>query len=167
MSVTKRPSVSGSWPTLLALVLLGLFWSLWGLLFAWEVSRWVGSGLEFTSVVLGALEWAALFVAFGLAHVLAAFGLRAGKGWAVVLAGVLGLLGLLALGAAARWLITMTVDNAGHFDIDTVSVWRFRGWVVIGIFGLLVLSNVVLLVTVARIGLGRLRTPATLESTLG
>ena len=164
--MTQRPSVSGSRPTLLALVLLGLFWSMWGLLFVWEVSRWVGAGPEFTSVVLGALEWAALFVVFGLAHVLAAFGLRAATGWADVLAGVLALLGLLALGTAVRWLIT-TVDNAGHFDIDTVSVWRFHGWEVIGIFGLLVLANVVVLVTVTRVGLGRLRRPAARESSSG
>ena len=153
MSTTQPRNVSGSWPILLALVLLGLFWSFWGLLSIREVFRWVGAGPEFTSVVLGSLEWAALLVGFGLAHLLAAFGLRAGKGWAVVLAGVLGLLGLLALGAAARWLITMTVDNAGHFDIDTVSVWRFHGWEVIGIFGLLVLADAVVLVHVARAGL--------------
>ena len=167
MSTTQQRNVSGSWPILLALVLLGLFWSFWGLLSIREVFRWVGAGPEFTSVVLGSLEWAALLVGFGLAHLLAAFGLRAGKGWAVVLAGVVTLLGLLALGAAARWLITMTIDAAGHLDIDTVSVWRFHGWAVVGIFGLLILSSVVILVTEARIGLRRPGTPATRESTLG
>ena len=167
MSTTQQRNVSGSWPILLALVLLGLFWSFWGLLSIREVFRWVGAGPEFTSVVLGSLEWAALLVGFGLAHLLAAFGLRAGKGWAVVLAGVVTLLGLLALGAAARWLITMTIDAAGHLDIDTVSVWRFHGWAVVGIFGLLILGSVVILVTEARIGLRRPGTPATRESTLG
>jgi len=167
LSTTQQRNVSGSWPILLALVLLGLFWSFWGLLSIREVFRWVGAGPEFTSVVLGSLEWAALLVGFGLAHLLAAFGLRAGKGWAVVLAGVVTLLGLLALGAAARWLITMTIDAAGHLDIDTVSVWRFHGWAVVGIFGLLILGSVVILVTEARIGLRRPGTPATRESTLG
>lgn len=151
VSVIQRRNVSGSWPTLLALGFLGLFWSLWGLLFVREVLRWVGAGPEFTSVALGALAWAAVFIGIGIAHLLAALGLRAGRGWAIVLAAVLA---LIDLGAGAHWLLAMTVDSAGRFDIETVSVWRFSGWQVIGIFGLLLLAVVVILVAVARVGRG-------------
>ena len=106
--MTRLPRVAHPWPTLRALVALGLFWSFWGLLSAWEVLRWVGAGPEFTSFVLGDIEWAAIFTGFGVAHVLAAFGPWAWRSWASVLAAVLALVGLLVLGAAARWLIPLT-----------------------------------------------------------
>ena len=167
MNTTRLRRVAHPWPTLLALVALGLFWSFWGLLGAREALRWVGAGPEFTSVVLGDIEWAAIFTGFGIAHVLAAFGLWAWRSWASVLAAVLALGGLLALGAAARWLILLTADIEGHFDIETVSVWRFHGWEVIAIFGLLVLADAVILVAVARAGLRRRRMLGARERSVG
>ena len=150
MSADQRRSINASRATVLALVVLWLFWSFWGLLGVREVFRWVGAGPEFTAFVLADLEWIALITGFGVVHLMAAFSLRAGMGWATVLAGVLALLGLLVLGSAARSLIMMTVAAEGHFAIDTLSYWRFHGWQVVGIFGLLILADTVILVSVAR-----------------
>ncbi len=145
-----------SWPTLLALVLLGLFWFSYGLLGVLNAFRLAGVERSPTAFLLADLEWTARFTGFGIAHLLAGYGIANWRGWAILLAAVLALLGLLALGSAALSVITMTADAEGQFDIPNVSVWRFNGWQVIGIFGLLVLADVVVLVSVARVGLRRL-----------
>ncbi len=159
MSTTQQHSMRRSWPTLLALVLLGLFWFAYGLLGVLNAFRLAGVEHYPTAFLVADLEWTALFTGFGIAHLLAAYGIENWRGWAILLAAVLALLGLLALGSAALSVIMMTADAEGHFDIPTVSVWRFNGWQVIGIFGLLVLADVVVLVSVARVGLRRLRAP--------
>ena len=156
--MTQRRSLSGSWPILLALVLLGLFWFLYGLVGALQVYRVAGAGPQYVAVLLASLPSIVLVTGFGAAHVIAAYGLWARRRWGTVLAAVVSVLGLIALGFAARWVVSMTADAAGQLDISMLSVWRFHGWEVIGIFGLFVLADVVVLVTVARDVLARLRT---------
>ena len=75
-----------------------------------------------------------------------------------MLAAVLSVLGLVAFGLAARWVISMTADTSGQIDVSTLTVWRFHGWEVIVIFGLFVLADVIVLAAMARDVLTRLRT---------
>ena len=157
--MTHRRSLTGSWPILLALALLGLFWFLYGLVGAVQVYRVAGMAAQYPAVLLASLPSIALFTGFGLAHLVAAYGLWVRRGWAIVLAAVVAVLGLTVLGLAARWVMATTADAVGQFDIGMLSVWRFHGWEVIGIFGLFVLADVVILVAVAREILERLRTP--------
>lgn len=157
--MTQRRSLTGSWPILLALVLLGLFWFFYGLVGAVQVYRVAGVGPQYMAVLLASLPSIALITGFGVAHLVAAYGLWVRRGWAIVLAAVVAVLGLTVLGIAARWVMTMTVDAVGQFDIGMLSVWRFHGWEVIGVFGLFVLADVVVLVAVARDVLERVRNP--------
>jgi len=48
-----------------------------------------------------------------------------------------------------------------------VSAWRFHGWEVIAIFGLLVLADAVILVAVARAGLRRRKMLGARERSVG
>ena len=110
--MTKRRSVRSSWPILLALVLLGLFWCLYGLAGAVQMYRFAGVGPEAMAVVVAAIPTIALITGFGVAHLIAAYGLWVGRGWAIVLAAVLSVLGLVAFGLAARWVISMMADTS-------------------------------------------------------
>ena len=96
--MTHRRSLTGSWPILLALALLGLFWFLYGLVGAVQVYRFAGVGPQYMAVLLASLPSIALITGFGVAHLVAAYGLWVRRGWAIVLAAVVAVRGLIALG---------------------------------------------------------------------
>ena len=140
-------------PALLALLALGLFWTPVGLR---SIVASLFAGFD-SRLWFSLLAGSVLFAGFGIAHLGAAFGLRAGNGWALVLAAILALFGLLYIGSTARFIVAMTVAAEGRFDVNSIGFWRFNGWWAVGFFALHVLADAVILGTAVRAIFRRVR----------
>jgi hypothetical protein len=109
---------------------------------------WVAGGVAVVALVpAGANGIGFAWVAWGVAHLVAALGLRSGSAAALVLAAVLGLVGLIAATSVIVFIVAMNLSEGRGIDLGATWFAPLNGVATALVYAVLAVANVAMIAT--------------------